>query len=59
MDRDFDGRVWAENHYRLGQAIATAFHKLAYVFQRLTARQYDAPWDCAKRRAADGTIHLR
>jgi len=60
MDRDFDGRIWAENHHRQSNAIGGAIDKLTYVFQRLVARQYEAPWsDCEKRRAADGSIRLQ
>jgi hypothetical protein len=45
MNRDFDSTAWADAHQHLTDAIAAFFDKLAYVFERLRAIEYDAPWE--------------
>ena len=45
MNRDFDGAAWADSHHQLSEAIAAFFDKLGYVFERLQAIEYDAPWE--------------
>ena len=49
MDHDFAGRTWAEHHHQSSQAIASLIDKVAYVFKRLNALQYDAPWRHSRR----------
>ena len=48
MNHDFYGPAWADNHARLGDAVARFFGAAAAAiggaFERLHAYQYDAPW---------------
>lgn len=48
MNHDFYGPAWADNHARLGDAVACFFGAAAAAigaaFERLHAYQYDAPW---------------
>jgi hypothetical protein len=48
MNHDFYGPAWADNHARLGDAVARLFGAAATAiggaFERLHAYQYDAPW---------------
>lgn len=45
MANDFDSRVWSEEHEAVSHGLGALFEKLAYVFQRLRAIEYDAPWE--------------
>jgi hypothetical protein len=49
MNNDFDSALWAERHAATSDGIARLFDKLAYVFQRLVAIEYDAPWQRERR----------
>ncbi|MES2988062.1 MAG: hypothetical protein V4808_09165 [Pseudomonadota bacterium] len=48
MGRDFDSNAWAEGHQHLSEAIAGLIDKVTYVFERLQAIEYDAPWERVK-----------
>jgi len=45
MNEDFASRAWADNHHRFSQDIVASFKTLWRGFKRLTAAQFDAPWD--------------
>jgi hypothetical protein len=45
MVEDFASRAWADNHHRLGDNVARIFRSLWHGFERLTAAQFDAPWE--------------
>lgn len=46
MRDEFEGRLWADHHHILSEQAATLFENTAQIFRRLTARLYDAPWQC-------------
>lgn len=54
MNHDFYGPAWADNHAKLGDAIAlflaAGVHGIGAAFERLHAYQYDAPWRHRTRR---------
>lgn len=62
MNHDFYGPAWADNHAKLGDAVARFFGAAAAAiggaFERLHVYQYDAPWlrkpsDAQRRGATD------
>ena len=44
MNEDFASREWAENHQRFSDDVVRAFKTLWHGFERLTAAQFEAPW---------------
>ena len=54
MNHDFYGPAWADNHAKLGDAVASFFvaaaRAIGGAFERLHAYQYDAPWRYRTRR---------
>ncbi|MBA3896629.1 MAG: hypothetical protein H0X36_05760 [Sphingomonadaceae bacterium] len=54
MIEDFASRAWAEHHKSFARNIADAAHAVGVAIERLSARQYDAPW---KRSAAKDGAH--
>jgi hypothetical protein len=53
MNHEFYGPTWADNHARLGDAVALALagaaKALSRPFERLLAYQYAAPWHQPRR----------
>lgn len=44
MRDDFLSSDWAETHAGFSTSIHKLFGRIGYGFERLTARQFDAPW---------------
>lgn len=44
MDHDFYSPVWADNHHKLSDGIASLFGAIGHAFRRLRAHQFGAPW---------------
>ena len=45
MHGDFESETWADNRHHVNGQLDSFFRKLAHVFRRLHAIQYEAPWD--------------
>jgi hypothetical protein len=45
MVEDFASREWAESHQRFSDDVVTGLKTLWRGFKRLTAAQFDAPWE--------------
>ena len=50
MRDDFLSDTWADNHAQLSISIHKLFNKVVESFERLHARQFDAPWRYTKAR---------
>ncbi|WP_171982390.1 hypothetical protein [Sphingomonas sp. LM7] len=49
MPHAFDGAAWADNRQHRSAGIAHLFKELAHAFERLSAIEYDAPWERVRR----------
>lgn len=44
MRDEIDGRLWVDHHEAFAQSVGRFFHTLRHGFERLSARQFGAPW---------------
>lgn len=54
MRDEFDDRLYQASRHALNQDIARLIRSVAYAFDRLQARLYDAPWSNERQRHCKG-----